>query len=85
MASEGAPNAWPDESMEAAMVSELKSRGETVVAARVEPVEEIDSKKLPALDELVKRLAPNVREALDDLFRAKFVRVTRVAAKALKE
>ncbi len=85
VASEGAPNAWPDESMEAAMVSELKSRGETVVAARVEPVEEIDSKKLPALDELVKRLAPNVREALDDLFRAKFVRVTRVAAKALKE
>jgi hypothetical protein len=83
--SEGAPNAWPDESTEAAMVSELKSRGEPVIAVRAEPIEEIDPKKLPPLDELVKRLTPEVRETLDDLFRAKFVRVTRVPAKALKE
>ncbi len=82
---EGAPNAWPDESTEAAMVSELKSRGEAVVAVRADPIEEIDPQKLPPLAELVQRLAPEVREALDDLFRAKFVRVTRVPATALKE
>lgn len=83
--SEGAPNAWPEESIEAAMVSELRGRGEQPAAkpAREAP-EESDNKSLPALNDLVQRLSPQVRETLDDLFRAKFVRVTRVPAKALK-
>ncbi len=70
------------------MLTELKSRGELATpppAAAVEPVEETAAKNLPPLDELVKRLPPEVREAVDDLFRAKFVRVVRVPKKALKE
>ena len=83
-ASEGAPNAWPDEAAESAMLSELRERGEPpVVAPLVEAVEEINTKGLPALDELVKRLSPEVRETLDDLFRARFVTVRRVPQKAL--
>lgn len=66
------------------MISELRSRGEPVAPAAVEAPEETDPKALPPLDELVKRLPPEVRDTLDDLFRAKFVRVTRVPKKVLK-
>jgi len=45
---------------------------------------EIDSKGLPPMEELVKRIPPAAREALDELFRAKFTGVKRVPAKALK-
>ena len=83
-ATEGAPNAWPDESAEASMMSELRTRGELATPAAAEAVEETDTKNLPPMDELVKRIPSDVREALDDLFRVKFVRVTRVPAKALK-
>jgi hypothetical protein len=78
-------NAWPDESAESAMLPELRSRGDMAEPAATEAVEETDTKNLPPLDELVKRLPPEVREVLDDLFRAKFVRVTRVPKKALKD
>ena len=84
-ATEGPINAWPDESAESTMLSELRSRGELATPAATEAVEETDTKNLPSLDELVKRIPPEVREAVDDLFRAKFVRVTRVPKKALKE
>lgn len=43
-----------------------------------------DPKALPPLDELVKRIPPAVRESLEDLFRARFVTVKRVPARALK-
>ena len=76
---------WPDESAESAMVSELRSRGEVSAPAATEAIEETDTANLPPLDQLVKRIPPEVREALDDLFRAKFVRVTRVPRKALKD
>jgi hypothetical protein len=39
---------------------------------------------LPALDELVERIPADVRDTLEDLFRAKFVKVARVPKKALK-
>jgi len=52
--------------------------------AVIEAAEEIDSKGLPAMEELVKRIPPAAREALDELFRAKFTGVKRVPAKALK-
>ncbi len=67
------------------MVAELRSRGELTSPVAVEAVEEIDTKALPPLDELVKRIPAEAREALDDLFRAKFVRVVRVPKKALKD
>ena len=82
--SEGAPNAWPDESTEAAILSELREKGEAVKPVAAVEVEEVDPKALPPLDELLKRIPAEVRETLDDLFRAKFVRVVRLPKKALK-
>jgi hypothetical protein len=77
-------NAWPDAAAEAAFLGEARERGETVVARPVEVVDEADTGRLPPLDELVKRLSPEVRVTLDDLFRAKFTTVRRVPKKALK-
>jgi len=82
---ENGANVWPDESAEVAFLGEARARGEPVVVAAVEAIEETDTKNLPPLDDLVKRLPPAVREALDDLFRAKFVAVRRVPRKALKD
>jgi hypothetical protein len=81
----GAPNAWPDESAEVAILSELGERGENPALAATEAVEETDTKDLPPLEELVNRLSPEVRETLDALFRAKFTGVRRVPQKALKQ
>jgi hypothetical protein len=75
---------WPDDSAEAAFLAEARERGEVVVAARpAEPVEESESTPLPALNDLVQRIPPEVRGALEDLFRARFVAVKRVPKKAL--
>ena len=83
---DGMPPLWPDDSAESAMFAELRSRGESVApAAVVAPVEEVETGALPPLDQLVKRIPAEVREALDDLFRAKFVGVRRVPRGALKE
>ena len=82
---ENGANVWPDEAAEGAFLSEARERGEPVAAtAAAEVVEEVETKSLPPLDELVKRLSPEVRETLDDLFRAKFITVRRVPKKALK-
>ncbi len=84
---EGSESAgWPDASAEAAFLSEARERGEVpvVAKAREEIAEETDARPLPALDTLVQRIPADVRETLDELFRARFVRVTRVPRKALK-
>lgn len=78
-------NAWPDAAAETAVLSELHDRGEVTAPAATEAVEETDTKNLPALEELVKRLSPEVRETLDDLFRARFTTVRRVPKRALKD
>jgi hypothetical protein len=81
----GNTNVWPDEMVEAAFIAEARERGEVVAAppSALAAVEETDPKNLPRLDDLVKRLSPEVRETLDDLFRAKFVAVRRLPKKAL--
>jgi len=84
-----APNGPPaglDEVAESEFRAEARSRGETIrpVAATAEVAEESDTKALPPLNELVNRIPPEVREALDDLFRAKFIAVKRVPKNALK-
>lgn len=76
---------WPDEAAEAAFLAEARNRGDlpgpAQPAADAPPEAEAP---LPSLDELVPRIPPTVREALDELFRAKFVRVVRVPPEALK-
>ncbi|WP_146180157.1 hypothetical protein [Opitutus sp. ER46] len=74
-----------DDAAESEFLAEARARGEPVSspAAATEPVEEVDSKALPKLDELVARIPPNVRDVLEDLFRARFVSVKRIPKKAL--
>jgi hypothetical protein len=80
--------AWPDESAEAQFLAEARERGEPVSAApapaaEAEPAELEPAGPAPELDALVARLPPAVRETLDELFRARFVRVTRLPRKTL--
>ena len=86
MAGETGASNWPDESAETAFRAESRERGEPELPAGllVEATEETDTKGLPALEDLVKRISPEARELLDELFRAKFTGVRRVPAKALK-
>jgi hypothetical protein len=80
------PPLWPDEAAETAFLSEAKARGEVAVPMSADATEETPeaTAPLPALDALVQRIPPAVREVMDDLFRAKFVRVQRVPRKALR-
>ena len=83
---ENGANVWPDESAEAAFIAGQNEQGVPVpVSAAAEAREEADPQApLPSLDELVKRIPPEARELLDELFRAKFVAVKRVPKQALK-
>jgi hypothetical protein len=74
-----------DEAAESAFLAEARDRGETVrPAPAADVIDETDSKELPPLDTLVQRIPADVRETLEELFRAKFIRVQRVPKKALK-
>ena len=83
---DGGPAPEFDESMESAFLAEARERGEPVVPpkAREEPAEENETRPLPPLNELVERIPPEVRETLEDLFRARFITVKRVPKRALK-
>jgi hypothetical protein len=86
MAGKTGTSNWPDESAEALFRAESRERGEPDLPAGlvVETPEETDTKGLPALEDLVKRIPPETRELMDELFRAKFTGVKRLPAKALK-
>lgn len=75
-----------DEAAESAFLAEARERGEPVSAPKSndDAPDESDTKPLPALHELVERIPPEVRETLEDLFRARFVTVKRVPKRALK-
>jgi hypothetical protein len=80
------PSAWPDDTAEAAFLADARERGEVVQppVKAVEAEEEKDNAPLPPLDGLVQRIPTEVRETLEELFRAKFIAVRRVPKKALK-
>ena len=76
----------PGEEAEAAFLAEARERGEDVasVAAALAAAEGEDEKgALPPLEELIQKLPAELRDTLDDLFRAKFVKVMRVRKKDL--
>lgn len=81
---------WPDEAQESQMRAEAVERGETLSsraareAAEAQAEAAAEKQNLPTLDELIERIPADVRETLEDLFRVKFVKVTRVPKKALK-
>lgn len=58
--------------------------GQDAGEAREEEEEGEPAGPLPALDELVARIPQSTRALIDELFRAKFVGVRRIPAKALK-
>lgn len=79
------PPNWPDETAEAAFLADARAQGVSVAAASDDgDGEPAKTGALPALEELVQRVPAEVREALDELFRARFVTVKRVPKKALK-
>jgi hypothetical protein len=80
------PAAWPDDAAESSFIAEAKGRGEPVKAtvATAEIIDEKDTKSLPPMADLLKRLSPDIRETLDELFRAKFTTVRRTPKKWFK-
>ena len=76
---------WPNSNRQ--IFTEQREQGVPVSVSRApEAGEEVEGTgPLPALDELVKRIPPEARELMDELFRAKFVTVKRVPRTALKE
>ncbi|MEN9633550.1 MAG: hypothetical protein RL077_1954 [Verrucomicrobiota bacterium] len=85
---EGGGGPYPDEAGESAFPADARSRGELVAGAKVGSLvpeaEEAESKEMPPLAELVERIPVEVRAALEDLFRARFVVVKRIPKSALK-
>jgi hypothetical protein len=76
----------PGEEAEASFLAEARERGEDVasVAAALAAAESEEEKSvLPPLEELVQKLPAELRDTLDDLFRAKFVKVMRVRKRDL--
>jgi hypothetical protein len=82
---------WPDEAAESAMRAEVTERGETLNSKAARELAEAaaeaaaEKKNLPKLDDLIGRIPSEVRDTLEELFRAKFVKVARAPKKALKE
>ena len=77
---------WSEETAEAEFLAEARDRGELPKpkVAELEATDEREAKPLPTIEELVERIPTGVRDTLEDLFRAKFVKVQRVPKRALK-
>lgn len=81
------PPLWPDEAAENAYLTEERARGTIVPGPIIVATEEVTdcSQPLPKLDDLVQRIPPAVRWALEENFRAKFSKVIRVPRSAMPE
>ena len=86
LSDEEASVSWPDETAESSFRSEARERGEPMAGIKSrDEADETDAKALPALNELVERIPREVRDALEDLFRARFTTVRRIPRRALKD
>lgn len=76
----GSEASWPTESAEASALADVRERGEdTVIASALSKVEEETVKKaLPPLEQLTPRIPDQVKESMEELFRAKWTRVVRI-------
>lgn len=85
--SEPAPASFPGEDEAASWpegataVAVIKAAGDDLPATEAAAPDA----PLPSLDAMVARIPPDVREALDELFRVKFINVQRMPAATLKE
>lgn len=72
---------WPSAADEAAFLGQGGQAHAEAGRAQMDPVangSEPPEERTPSLDELVARVPADVREMLDDLFRAKFTAVRRI-------
>ncbi len=78
---------WPDEGEERSFISEQHATGAPVAPTSPKAAEEneLDRQPLPQLEDLIARIPGNVRDVLEDLFRAKFNAVRRAQVSALKK
>ncbi|MCW5547672.1 MAG: hypothetical protein KIT44_01785 [Opitutaceae bacterium] len=79
------PPLWPDAAAEEAYLAEQRTAQPVPPARPAAVTEEAPEPPgpLPPLETLLPRIPPAVREALDEHFRAKFVKVQRVPRAAL--
>jgi hypothetical protein len=78
------PPPLPGEAEEAAFLAGSGGTDEPVFPAETAAVQPEPSDELPPLDDLVRRIPPGVRAALDEMFRARFTGVKRVTEADLK-
>ncbi len=74
-----------DEAAEAEFLAGAKERGETVTPKRASEIEEPAPKQLPPLDDLVAKIPAEVKDALEDLFRARWTTVKKFPKRSLKD
>jgi hypothetical protein len=76
---------WPSDTAESSAMAGNQEQPIRVSSATDDEGMEEDIKKgLPPLSQLLDKLPAELKETLDDLFRARWTRVTRVKGKALK-
>jgi hypothetical protein len=81
---------WPDEVAESGMRAEAAQRGETLSSKAAREAAEAlaeaaaEKRNLPPLDDLINQIPADVRDTLEDLFKAKFNKVARAPKKSLK-
>lgn len=75
---EGEPAPWPGAADEAAFLAQGREAGEAAEAPESAPPA---PERLPSLEEMIARVPKQVRELMDDLFRARFTSVRRVSDK----
>jgi hypothetical protein len=78
----------PDDAAEAAALADDRDRaGEAslTTALTENDLEQESNRPLPALEELLKVLEPKVRASLEELYRARFTRVTRLKVRDLRK
>ncbi|MBL9214347.1 MAG: hypothetical protein JNG83_02605 [Opitutaceae bacterium] len=80
---DGAP-VGPTAEEESAFLAEQRLDGAVPVAAPAAGADEENGAPLPPMDELVNRIPAPVREAMEELFRARFVTVRRLPKSAMK-
>lgn len=81
---EGDDDPIPSAEAESSALSDAKNRGEDVLSTALKNAEEETiKKKLPTLSEAIPLVPLPIQEALDEIFRAKWTRVTRIKKREL--
>lgn len=80
---EAGREAWPDEQAEAAILAQVRAETDGERGIKTGGDKE-EGPQMPPLEDLAKRIRPEVQAAMDEHFRAKWTEVRRVKAADLK-